>query len=133
MAEQAPLSPNYFQLHGHGLRVTYSTTGFAGQPTFSYQDAVGAHTFTGSQIDTVKTPIGDLVTVVIRLTPDAGSTSFSILIPAIILGSTHESSPVRTEGITTLHRMSIAPQLLRGQIETYHTVTLNGSAHFVFF
>ncbi|QEL14594.1 hypothetical protein [Limnoglobus roseus] len=121
--------PNVYHLHGGGIHVTYSTTSISGQPLFSYHDTHGSHNFMGDQITVEKTSIGNLVTVVLRLTPDAGSTSFSVLIPIVNLTGPTHPSPVQTEGITTIHRFSINPALLHGQIELYHVTPLHGTAN----
>jgi hypothetical protein len=122
------VSPNLYQLHGRGLHVTYSTTGIEGKPHFSYQDSHGAKAFSGDQIALTRSPIGTLVTVVLRVTPDAGSTSFSVLIPVVNLSSKALSAPVHTNGVTTIQRSSIAPVLDLGQIQTYHVSKLSGTA-----
>jgi hypothetical protein len=127
------VSPNHYQLHGRGLHVTYSTTGIEGKPHFSYQDSYGAKAFSGDEIKLTQSPIGTLATVVIRVTPDAGTTSFSVLIPIVNLSSKAPSAPIRTDGITTVHRSSIAPPLDLGQIQTYHVAKLSGVASQVAF
>ena len=118
-----------YQVHGGGIHVTYSTTSFGGKPLFSYRMRHGSHNFSGDQIKAVKTPIGDLVTVTIRLTPDAGSTTFSLLVPTVNLTGPGHAAPISTEGITTIHRFSIAPGLLHGQTEHYHVTTMIGTAN----
>jgi hypothetical protein len=42
--------PNFFQLQGDGIHVTYSTLGFDAKPHFSYQDAAQNIQFSGDQI-----------------------------------------------------------------------------------
>lgn len=130
MAPAATFSaPNVYHLHGDGIHVTYSTTSFGGKPSFTYQDANGGHTFMGDQIVVAETSIGRLVTVVLRLSPDSGSTSFSVLIPVVNLTGPHQPTPIRTEGVTTVHRFSISPSLLHGQIELYRVTPLHGTAN----
>ena len=126
-------TPNLYQVHGGGIHVTYSTTGLDGKPHFTYQDAQGSHSFSGDQIQVVKTSIGDLVTVTIRLTIDAGSTSFSLLAPSVNLTGPGHPFPIRTEGITTVHRFSIVPAADQGQTEHYHVTTMHGTANHVVF
>ena len=126
-------APNLFHLQGGGIHVTYSTSSFGGKPSFSYQDANGSHNFSGDQINVVQTNIGSLVTVVIRLTVDSGSTSFSVLIPIVNLTGPGQSALLHTEGITTIHRFSIIPAFLHGQIELYQATPLSGTASQVVF
>jgi hypothetical protein len=122
-------TPNLFELAGDGISVSYSTTSFGGKPVLSYHDAFQSKSFVGDQIRTVETEIGTLVTVTIFLTVDSGSTTFTILIPAVNL-RTSDSVQISTFGITTLHRFSIIgpPQ---GQTESYTTHRLSGTASFV--
>lgn len=121
--------PNFFELAGDGISVTYSLTDFGGRPVLSYHDAFQSKSFVGDQIRTVETEIGTLVTVTIFLTVDSGSTTFSILIPNVNLRSA-DSAQITTYGITTLHRFSIIgpPQ---GQAEFYTAHQLSGTGSFV--
>lgn len=124
--------PDLYQLHGAALHITYSTTSFVGKPSFVYQDALQTLTFEGDQIRTVVTEIGTLVTVTIRRTIDRGSTSFTLLVPRVNLGSSNHA-PIHTEGITTIHRFSVVPALNQGQTELYTVTPLTGTASFVEF
>ena len=126
-------TPNFYQLQGHQLYITYSTTSFGGLRQFTYQDAHQTHNFTGDQIRTVESEIGTLVTVTIRLTVDSGSTSFTLLVPQVKLPGPNSSAHITTEGITTLHRFSINPSLIRGQTELYTVTPLTGIAEAVLF
>lgn len=126
------VSPNLYQLSGSGLHVTYATSGFDGQPHFHYQDSQHNLTFAGNQIRTVASDAGTLVSVTIQLTVDAGSTTFSVLIPRVNLNS-GETGHVRTEGILTVHRFSIVPAFLHGQLDAYAVKPLKGTAQHVLF
>jgi hypothetical protein len=128
----APSKPNLYDLHGYQLHITYSTTSIDGKPRFQYQDQFQTLQFSGDQIRTVDSEIGTLVTVTIRLTPDLGSTSFTLLVPQVNLNQSLQSQ-ITTFGITTLHRFSIAPQLDLGQTEHYTVVELSGTAALVAF
>jgi hypothetical protein len=127
MARRRERQPNLFELDGQYLHVTYSTTGIDGQPHLSYHDNRLSLSFRGEQISTTGTEIGTVVTVTLFSTPDAGSTSFSLLVPRVNLDSSGHAA-IRTVGITTLHRTSIAPQFLFGQLERYTVVSLQGTA-----
>lgn len=129
---QQVVTPNVYEFTGGQVRVTYSTTSKTGQPHFSYQDANQTLTFKGNEIDQEKSLIGTLVTVTIRRTVDAGSTTFTLLLPAVRL---REGSPaqVHTYGITTVHKFSVIPAMNLGQTETYTTTELAGTANMVMF
>ena len=116
--------PNLYTLHGGGIHVSYSTSGFDGKPHFTYQDVHGSQSFSDTQINVASTPIGDVVTVTIRRTVDAGSTSFSVLIPTVNLMGPAPSEHIHTDGITTIHRFSIVPAFNQGQTELYQFTPL---------
>ena len=124
--------PNLYQLQGHQLHVLYAASGIDGQPHFDYQDAHQSLHFKGNQIRTVELEIGTLVTVTLHLTVDAGSTSFSVLLPQVNLDQTQQAR-ITTEAITTVHRLSLVPQFNRGQIELYTVTCLTGTAQLVAF
>src|SRR3989442_1009713 len=101
--------PNLFNLTGRHLHITYATSGIDGQPHFTYQDAHQTLNFRGDQIRAVECDLGMLVSVSIVRSVDSGSTSFSLLVPRIVLDGTTPAQ-IRTEGITTIHRFSIVPR-----------------------
>ena len=123
-------TPNLYQLQGHGVSITYSATSFSGKPLFNYQDMHQTLNFEGDQIRTIDLEIGMLVSVTIRLTVDAGSTTFSVLLPNVNLVDSQQAH-IRTEGITTVQRFALAPILNRGQTEFYSVVGLTGTAMIV--
>src|SRR6266699_1727678 len=100
----ANIKPNRFLLHDGKTKVDYETSSFIGQPILNLTQGTGpTRHFSGSQIRTVNTEIGTLVSVTILLTVDTGSTSFSILIPAITLTSISDHRAFSTEAIITSH------------------------------
>jgi hypothetical protein len=123
--------PNFFQLSGYGIRLSYSTSGFDGKPHFSYQSAHLSKSFIGDEIRTVDTEIGTLVSVTLDLTPDFGSTSFTLLVPRVRLPAS-DSVNIVTDGITTLHRTSIIGPPM-GQDDLYTVQRLHGTAEIVKF
>ena len=98
--------PTMYELHGDGIHVTYATTSFSGKPLLTYHDAFQLKNFSGDQINALQTEIGTLVTVVLHLTVDSGSTTFSLLIPNVILPPSNVAS-ISAEGITTMQKFSI--------------------------
>lgn len=132
MSVTATTQPNLFQLHGAHLHVSYATSGIDGKPHFTYQDSMRSLSFSGDEIEVEKTQIGLAVTVRLVVTPDAGTTTFTLLAPTVNLDQTNHAS-IRTVGITTIHRSSIAPGLLHGQIELYTVTKLKGTAQRVAF
>ncbi len=125
-------APNLYALNGSGLHVSYATTSFAGPPQFHYQDGFRNLTFSGTEIATTASPLGTLVTVYIFKTIDSGSTSFTLLVPRVNLPPSN-TAPIHTYGITTVHRFSIVPQFMQGQLDTYSVANLHGTAELVAF
>ena len=136
----APVQPNHFELssaHHHGggsIHVSYtthfgpSTPDFPqGPPRFSYQDASQSRAFSGNEIQIVDTEAGQVVSVVLHLTPDSGSTTFSLLVPRVNLPAGHPTH-ISTDGITAIHRFAIGPGLLQGQLDHYSVAPLTGTA-----
>lgn len=126
-------SANLYDLQGKDLHITYTTTGIDGKPHFTYQHGKKTLNFTGDQIRTVGTEIGTLVSVTIVNTVDTGSTSFSLLIPAVNLDQTTLEAAIKTEGITTMHKFSVIPAFNNGQTDNYKFSTLTGTAKSVVF
>ncbi|KJC58262.1 hypothetical protein UP10_25230 [Bradyrhizobium sp. LTSPM299] len=127
----ANTQPNLYELSGHGIHVTYSTTSITGKPVFSYHDGFQTKSFTGDEIQTQSSILGTLVSVFLMRTIDGPSTSFTVLIPSVRL-SGPEVVNISTEGITTLHRFGI-PLPPTGQTELYTLHRLHGTARFVVF
>jgi hypothetical protein len=120
-------TPTQYMLHGHGVRVTFSTTSIDGTPRFDYHDSHRTRSFVGDEIRAEQTEIGTLVSVTIDLTVDSGSTTFSLLVPTVNLGNA-VSTPISTIGITTHHKFSLIPSLNLGQTEMYTVTQLTGTA-----
>jgi hypothetical protein len=123
--------PNLYQLSGGGIQVTYSTSSITGKPLFNYHDGSQAKNFSGDEIQTAETVLGNLVTVFLIRTVDSGSTTFTLLIPSVNLPPSN-SAPIVTDGITTLHKFSIVGPH-NGQREFYTVQPLDGTASFVAF
>ena len=131
----ANIQPNRYVLQGqNGFdKVDYETSSFIGEPTLVLtlgSPTSPARVFTGSQIRTVGTEIGTLVTVTTEMTIDTGSTSFSVLIPAISLKNIPDKEAFTTEAIVTSHS---GPNSIprTGVHEKYNFVPLKGEASFI--
>jgi hypothetical protein len=126
---QAPSSskqPNFYDLSGDGIHITYATTTFEGPPVFIYHDASQTKKLTDKQIQSVDTEAGTLVSVTINVIPDLATTSFSVLIPRVSL-STSDTANITTYGITTLHKTTFfGPR--QGQNDVYSVHQLQGTA-----
>jgi hypothetical protein len=120
-----------YTLQNQDLKITYLASGFQGLPYLTYQDQTQTLNFKGAEIRTAETEIGTLVTVTLQLTVDAGSTSFSSLIPAITLANTQATEVFKTVGVLTVHKTGLAGPPISGARETYEVCELDGNAHAV--
>jgi hypothetical protein len=128
------ISPNRFVLQSADgkTKVDYETTSFVGQPVLNLTQGPGPiRHFAGSQIRARNTEIGTLVSVTTQLTVDTGSTSFSVLIPAVTLTSVSDHKTISTEAIIT-HHTGPNSVPITGVHETYEFIPLSGEASFVF-
>jgi hypothetical protein len=126
--------PTQFELEGYGVRITYSTSSFAGPPQFSYRgpgvssDEEVEATASGDDIRVEETQVGTLVTVVTQTIPDLGTSSVTILVPSFNMQGETEV-PFETAAILAVAHTSIGgPQLVRGQLTSYRAVSLQGTA-----
>jgi hypothetical protein len=127
------VTPNLFHLSGHHIHVTYTTTGIAGQPSMTYQDQHQSKSFHGDEIRTVESDLGTTVSVTLRVMPDVGSTTLTVLIPRMQIAR-GAIAPVDTYCITTMHSMPfVVPGTVQGQLDTYTVTKLRGTAQAVVF
>ena len=112
------------------MSITYLPTGAGGVSHFQYQDPQRTLNFSGDQVRVVDVPdIGSIISVTLTITVDSGSTTFSVLIPKTSLQNTTGSSAhIHTDGITTVHRLSLFPAFNLGQDELYTVTPLRGTA-----
>jgi len=129
-------TPNQYHLAGRELTVSYfpdgrGPIGPAGAIHLVYQHtAQTPQSFTADDVRTISVPdLGILASVTIKVVPDLGSTTFTLVLPAVHLADTLGASVhIETEGITTLHRSFFAPQFGPAQVESYVVTRLRGSA-----
>jgi hypothetical protein len=129
----ANIVPNVFRLQSKDgqTKVDYETSNFMGQPTLNLSQGPGPiRHFAGSQIRKVNLEIGTLVSVTTRMTVDTGSTSFSVLIPAITFPSLAAHEAFSTEAIVTNHTGPNSVPIT-GVHETYQFIPMTGNASFV--
>jgi hypothetical protein len=124
------VSSNIYDLHGGNIKVTYGAAGTDGKPHLNYSDSSLYRVFAGDEIRVIQeTDVGTLVSFTIRMTVDTGSTSFTILIPRIKTADVQNApTNIVTVGITTVHRFSVVPAFMMGQIDCYTAHTLSGTA-----
>ncbi len=129
------VAPNQYHLSGGGLQVTYFPDGAGpipaghGPTCLAYQDASRFLRFDKAELEITSVPaLGEIISATIANTPDFGSTTFSLLIPIVkVPNELSNVVPIQTVAITTLHRTFLAG-IGQGQLESYTTVALSGSA-----
>lgn len=120
-------SPTLYDVSGEGLHITYATGAADGVPHLHLSDSDGERDFSGPEIRTVASgDVGTLVSVTIVRTIDSGSTSLTLVVPPVVLEDA--AAPVTLVGVTTHHRFSVVPMFNRGQIDSYSTIPLSGTA-----
>jgi len=124
-------TPNLFVLSGAGVAVSYSTTSIDGKPRFTFKKGRQTLNFSGREITSLPIGIGTLVSVVIGAKPDREFTTFSVLLPGILLRKGQKQS-FRSIGITTVTKTTIVGPVA-GVQQTYTTIALRGSAQKVAF
>lgn len=124
------VTPNLYQLSGQHLHVSYSPAGIDGKPSLTYQDSHQSKSFKGTEVRVVECDLGYMVSVTLRMTPDVGSTTLSLVLPRMRISPTSVAA-VHTECITTVHSTPFAPQAVQGQLDTYTVTNLHGTAQAV--
>ena len=126
------LGANHFTLTGENTHIVYFTQApgpiqVGEDPSkgqLEYQGVEGSFTFRGDQIDLQSSPLGTLITVVLRPNVDAGGINFTLILPSVI----NNSGGVlyfQTLGIKTATRGFIASD---GPNETYSVFPLLAAA-----
>lgn len=124
--------PNSYTLQGGGVKVNYSVSGFDGKPHFTYQTSSQTLSFSGDQIRTTSTEFGTIVSVTLTIRVDSGSTSFTLLVPHVNLG-TNLTSHIASEGLITRHKLAPLRGLPLGQTEVYTPFCMQGTANYLSF
>jgi len=125
---------NLFDLHNATLKISYSSSSLNGQPQLSYQKGATTMNFHGNQLRQKSTEIGTLISVTLKNVPDLHSIVLSLLLPQVNIPTGQSQVQVSIKAIETTIRTSIAgPNLVKGQVQTYKTYTLKGTAQSVLF
>lgn len=122
------IKPNLFNLQGYNTEISFSGS-ITGAPQLAYTNRGQTLSFSGSEILTETSQLGEMVTV--SLTDKAALEDFeslTLLIPTINLTPDNRESTVQT--IAIFNRRS---RLKSGQSQTYMTLCLSGIAQQVDF
>jgi hypothetical protein len=120
MASALGQANRYDLKHGH-LTVTYMLDDLTGPNShLTYDDHGNVRTFSGSQLERTNTPVGTLLSVVIKPSIDADTTVFSLMLPNVNLAG-ETPCKIETFGFTTVRHTTLAGPR-SGQMDDY-TVT----------
>lgn len=130
MMTEEIVKPNDFDLHNKDVQIHYSLESFIGGPQLTYKSQQFDRQFQAEEIRVVETEIGKLVTVLVEPDSDRGmEVTLTLLLPTINLPSSLQN-PIETEAIVTTKRtvQRGGSRILEGQLQTYHTLSLTGTA-----
>jgi hypothetical protein len=123
------LEPNLFELRGYDMRIIYSTGSRISR--FSYCDRDQVFDFSGSEIRVDVGGLGRIITVTLPAAQvREGTESLSLLLPIVYLPSETEEIAIKTKAIFS-KRISKTAVLIPGQLQTYDTFALYGTAQWV--
>jgi hypothetical protein len=141
MASPTPVAPqprsaNLFEFATHSgkTKITYYpfapgplVLGRTPGPSLQYDGPEGSLSFRDAQITQETTPLGQLLSVVLKPEADSGSLTFSLFLPPVAMGG-NNSQRFTTYGVKTRHAgLAEKP----GAQMTYETECLNGDAEVV--
>lgn len=122
------LTPNLYELQGYDQQITYSSTSFAGVPQLSYTDRDEVRTFSGSEILTEETGLGQSVTVQLKTNQaDEGFESLTLLLPAVQLDQKSRELSIQTTAILSKRVVFVNPNQ-PAQLQQYDIIDLSGTA-----
>jgi hypothetical protein len=129
--------PNQFILNGVGqknkdVHISYSTNSITGKPVFNYEDSKDTYSLSGDEIRTQKTEIGTLVMVTLKNVPDLHAITLTLLVPSINLDGSAQK--FKTIAILTTCKTTIGGEsLVKGMVQSYKVIDLQGTANSVMF
>ncbi len=135
----AQLSDNQFKLRSHEDNITVTldldksgplVQNIKSQgPSLQYEGTEGTFSFSGQQVVTETTSLGEMFTVTLNVVPDLRSLSFTLLLPAVIHKPNTPVQAFDTIAIKSERHMSFqAIPTATGANPTYAVVKMHGTA-----
>ena len=121
---------NRFELSGDDIHITYMSSSIAGPPLFSYRDDSINRQFSGEEIRSIETDIGELLTVTLEQILDLRTVTCTLILPVVNVMPGSTGTHIQVPGIKTTTHTSIAGTVL-GPQKTYSCVNLKGMAQVV--
>ena len=125
--------PNRFELLGRDIHINYSPASFLGGAQLEYTTQNVVRQFGGREIRALVTDIGILVTVLVETNFHAGKeVRLALLLPMINLPSSQKTR-IETQATLTTHLTRDCGNffLPSGQLQSYETLSLTGTASYV--
>lgn len=99
------IQANLFDLGGYNTQISYSTTSITGVPQLTYTNRGQTLSFSGSEIQTEQTQLGQIVTVSLSSNLAFGNfESLSLLIPTISLPLDSKQGSIQTIAVFSLRK-----------------------------
>ncbi|HET8522646.1 MAG TPA: hypothetical protein VFL82_05385 [Thermomicrobiales bacterium] len=135
---QRVIEANQFDLTGDGgVQIHYDSTSIDGTPKFSYRGPGMAdgqaidQSFSGDDIYSRVSEIGQLVTVTLHVNPDGDTLLLSLVVPDFNLTGKEQGAGCQTYAFLTTNRGGLAPGAITGQLQNYRLLQLGGTARHV--
>jgi hypothetical protein len=124
--------PVRYTLNGDDIALVFAPAGVAGAARLDYRDAKGSRSFTGPDLTVEHSEtLGRFVSALIDFVSDGYDRYLTLLVPAVNPIEDQNDVPIQTVAIMTTYRTSIGgPALVKGALQTYEVVVLEGVATF---
>lgn len=123
------VQPNVFELGGYNTQISYSTTSFTGVPQLTYTNRGQTLSFSGAEIQTEQTQLGQIMTVSLSSNLAIGNfESLSLLIPTISLPLDSKQGSIQTIAVFNLRS-----PLVKHSGQSHYMTCLCGTAQQVEF
>ena len=117
-----------YHLSGNDCKIIFSMED-PNEMEFVYEDSQGERKFSGRAIYRDETKLGFMPSVIIVQVPDSHETTLSLAVPYTNIPENMKSVQVKTFAVRTTSRSSIGGTTpLKGQIQIYETLSLEGNA-----
>jgi hypothetical protein len=130
--EAGDRGPVRYALKGGDIEIVFTPAATGANATFDYRSASASIVFTGDEVRTERsTALGRFVSVNLEYAPDGYDRYLTLLVPDANPEEDGRTASVTTFAIITTHWTSIGgPALVRGALQSYEVVELDGVAEF---
>jgi hypothetical protein len=115
---------NKFTLKGHGIEVDYTIGANPSFPALTFKEGATTKSYKPNDITTDQTGLGQMVSVALVQSIDAGGTRFGFFLPAVQVAS-GQQAPVTTIGVMETFS---GPDSVPHRPTTWQCVHLHGTA-----